>query len=66
MQFRTIAMESWANLEHKMRYKKEMPAEKIQIVTDMLNDCAQMSHSLDLKMQQVRKIVEAEPECKGS
>ena len=62
VQLRTIAMESWANLEHQMRYKKELLEEKAQLVSDMLNDCAQMSHDLDLKMQQVRDIVEAKKE----
>ena len=57
VQLRTIAMESWANLEHNTRYKKEIPEEKLQTVTDMLNECAEMSYLLDRKMQQVRDIL---------
>lgn len=57
VQLRTIAMESWANLEHKMRYKNALTDEKLQAVTNMLNECAEMSHMLDLKMQEVRDIV---------
>ena len=30
VQFRTIAMESWANLEHQLRYKKSLPADILE------------------------------------
>ncbi|MBQ6691741.1 MAG: GTP pyrophosphokinase family protein [Clostridia bacterium] len=59
VQMRTIAMESWANLEHNTRYKKDIPEQTLKAVTDMLNECAYMSYQLDLKMQQARDIVQA-------
>jgi len=58
VQLRTIAMESWANLEHRMRYKKHLSEEKLLLTADMLNECAAMSHQLDIKMQEIRNIVE--------
>jgi len=58
IQLRTIAMESWANLEHNTRYKKEISDDNLQTVTNMLNECAEMSYLLDLKMMQVRDIVD--------
>ena len=44
VQLRTIAMETWANLEHNMRYKKQLPQEMLSKISDMLNECAAMSH----------------------
>lgn len=58
VQLRTIAMESWANLEHKIRYKKNLSGETLMLTDDLMNECAQMSSLLDQKMQQIRKIVE--------
>ena len=57
VQLRTIAMETWANLEHRMRYKKDLSPEKLTQIADMLNECAEMSNELDRKMQEVRDIV---------
>ena len=31
VQFRTIAMDFWASLDHKMRYKKELSDEEVEI-----------------------------------
>lgn len=60
VQLRTIVMESWANLEHKTRYKQDIPDDKLILVSNLLNECAEMSHLLDLKMQEVRDIVTKE------
>lgn len=38
VQFRTIAMDFWASLEHKMRYKKNIPAEQMKYLQDELYD----------------------------
>ena len=36
VQLRTIAMDFWASLEHKLRYKKEIPeAEAVQMAEDL-------------------------------
>ncbi|MBR2465946.1 MAG: GTP pyrophosphokinase family protein [Clostridia bacterium] len=60
VQLRTIAMENWANLEHRLRYKKNIPEEKLAVTADMLSECAEMSGMLDFKMQEIRKIIEDE------
>lgn len=57
VQLRTIAMQSWANLEHRMRYKKNVPADIAASVDETLLECAQLSNVLDLKMQQVRTMI---------
>lgn len=58
VQLRTIAMEFWANLEHKLRYKKDL-SEEVQLATaDALYECADISAMLDKKMQNIRNTVE--------
>lgn len=58
VQLRTIAMEFWANLEHKLRYKKDL-SEEVQLATaDALFECADISAMLDKKMQGIRNTVE--------
>lgn len=58
VQLRTIAMEFWANLEHKLRYKKELPDDICELTSSELLQCAEMSAQLDLKMQNVRNVIE--------
>lgn len=58
VQLRTIAMEFWANLEHKLRYKKNLPEDVAMLTAAELMECAQMSAELDLKMQKVRDVIE--------
>ena len=58
VQLRTIAMELWANLEHRMRYKKNLDDELIAKTADELLACAEISSLLDAKMQSIRDIIE--------
>lgn len=58
VQLRTIAMEFWANLEHRLRYKKDLPETVQQATADELFQCAEISAQLDQRMQQVRYTVE--------
>lgn len=58
VQLRTIAMEFWANLEHRLRYKKDLPYDLQQATADELFQCAKISAQLDERMQQVRYTVE--------
>jgi len=60
VQLRTIAMEFWANLEHKLRYKKNLSEETTLLTSQGLNECAEMSALLDLKMQQIRDQIDGE------
>ncbi len=61
IQLRTIAMEFWANLEHKLRYKKNLDSEMIKETSKELKECAIISAQLDERMQNARdKIDEIE------
>lgn len=51
IQIRTIAMNSWASLEHQMRYKKEWNfTEDMQ---ESLKECAELMARADEKMQHI-------------
>jgi putative GTP pyrophosphokinase len=54
VQLRTIAMDFWASLEHKLRYKKELPADTLAELADDLKQCADESAAWDIKMQKIR------------
>lgn len=54
VQFRAIAMDFWASLDHKMRYKKELSDEEVEILQEELYDCAKQSAALDERMQRIR------------
>ena len=54
VQVRTIAMDFWASLDHKMRYKKELSDEEVEILQEELYDCARQSAALDERMQGIR------------
>ena len=58
VQLRTIAMEFWANLEHQLRYKKDLSPKIIARTTRQLNECAQLSSILDSQMQDIRDMIE--------
>ena len=54
VQLRTIAMDFWASLEHKLRYKKDIPADQAQQLQEELLACATQSAQLDNRMQEIR------------
>ncbi len=54
VQFRTIAMDFWASLEHKLHYKHDLPPERAKVLADELRNCAEQIELLDLRMQAVR------------
>ena len=60
VQFRTISMDWWASLEHKIRYKKDISA-SIDIDRELF-DCAQTSAALDMRMEDIHKKVSSTPE----
>ena len=57
VQIRTIAMDFWASLEHKLQYKKNIPESQAKFLKDELYDCAQQSAALDKRMQNIRNII---------
>ena len=56
IQLRTIAMDSWASLEHQMKYKKNISNH--ERITKELKRCADELASCDLNMQTIRKLIE--------
>ena len=54
VQLRTIAMDFWASLEHKLRYKKDIPQEEAELLAKELVECANISADLDNRMEQIR------------
>ena len=59
VQLRTIAMDFWASLEHKLRYKKDIPAETADAIARQLQDCAEVVARTDKQMYDIRKQIEA-------
>lgn len=53
VQFRTISMDWWASLEHKIRYKKDIKVPKD--ITEDLRECAEAAAALDNRMEQIQK-----------
>ena len=52
VQFRTIAMDFWASLEHKLKYKKDIDGtDEIEL---QLKECADSIELLDYRMQEIR------------
>lgn len=57
IQIRTIAMDFWASLEHKIRYKKDIPQDKALYLQNEMLECAEISADLDRRMQNVRDVI---------
>lgn len=51
VQLRTIAMDFWASLEHRIYYKKGQDNTRLR---SELKECAEVSAALDLRMQRIR------------
>ena len=52
VQFRTIAMDFWASLEHKLKYKRDV--ENTDEIVEQLRMCADSIEALDHQMQKIR------------
>ena len=57
VQFRTIAMDFWASLDHKLKYKKDN-LKHPEIIAQELKKCADMVSAMDYKMQEIRNMLE--------
>lgn len=53
VQFRTISMDWWASLEHKIRYKKDVSVS--EDVFEELLECAEAAARLDCRMEQIQQ-----------
>ena len=58
IQFRTMAMDFWASLEHKIRYKKELELCSTEEIEAELKECADVSNMLDDKMQVIKEKID--------
>ena len=56
VQFRTIAMDFWASVEHKMKYKREI--NNAEIIVEELRYSADLINQLDRRMLQIRERIE--------
>ena len=56
VQLRTIAMDFWASLDHKLRYKQDL--KNSEEITLELKQCADTIAGVDLKMQNIRKKIQ--------
>ena len=63
IQLRTIAMDFWASLEHQLRYKKNF--DFTEAMAEELQNCANLSAQLDIKMDSLRESVESKDKIKG-
>ena len=55
IQLRTIAMDSWASLEHQMKYKKNIPDS--ELIVNELKRCADELAACDVSMQTIRNLI---------
>jgi putative GTP pyrophosphokinase len=60
IQFRTIAMDYWATLEHDLGYK--FNGEKKEEVTRELKECSDLIAQADLRMEKLHKVLYEETE----
>ena len=58
VQLRTIAMDFWASLEHKLRYKKNINLEEAESISKELFECSEISAALDKRMEEIRNRIE--------
>lgn len=58
VQLRTIAMDCWASLEHKVNYKKDIPKEIEQEIQVDLKQCAEISADLDRRMEDIKNRID--------
>lgn len=61
VQLRTIAMDSWAALEHDMRYKHRVA--NPELIGRELKRCADELASCDLSMQTIRNLIRKQPKA---
>lgn len=64
VQFRTIAMDFWASLEHKMKYKKDI--QNADSISEELKYCADLISQLDRRMEQIRNRIDSNTTYKAS
>lgn len=61
VQFRTIAMDYWASLEHALRYKSDLPDAKLSEHSQTLLDCAISLQNIEVQMQNIHRDINSTP-----
>ena len=56
IQLRTISMDTWAALEHQIKYKKKV-GKSLSLITSELKRCADELASTDISMQTIRDMI---------
>lgn len=56
VQFRTIAMDFWASLEHQLKYKKKI--DNPEMIAKELKYCADVITEVDMRMQDIRYMID--------
>lgn len=54
IQLRTMAMDFWASLEHKLQYKKNIPPEEATAISQEQLECSRLISSLDHRMETIK------------
>jgi putative GTP pyrophosphokinase len=61
IQLRTISMDTWAALEHQLKYKKNLSG-NLELITSELKRCADELAATDMSMQTLRNMIYEEDE----
>ena len=61
VQFRTIAMDYWASLEHALRYKADLPDAKLAEHSKTRLECAQNLQAIEAQMQGIHRDINGAP-----
>ncbi|MBT1175491.1 GTP pyrophosphokinase family protein [Bifidobacterium sp. LC6] len=62
VQFRTIAMDYWASLEHALRYKTDLPDAKLNEHSQTLLDCSRSLQNIEVQMQNIHRDINGAPQ----
>ncbi|NMM93547.1 GTP pyrophosphokinase [Bifidobacterium sp. DSM 109957] len=62
VQFRTIAMDYWASLEHALRYKTDLPDARLSEHSQTLLDCARSLQNIEVQMQNIHRDINGAPQ----
>ena len=58
IQLRTMAMDQWASLEHRLMYKKDIPENVSSEIRKKLLRCAEINRELDEYMQEIKDVTD--------
>lgn len=58
IQLRTMAMDQWASLEHRLMYKKDIPDDVSKELRKKLLRCAEINRELDGYMQEIKDVTD--------